>query len=161
MPAWLWDKLTAVHGEEGAFALTEALNTNAPLDLRVNLLKANRDSAKAELSEAGIETEETPFSATGLRALRKPALQNTTIFKNGGIEVQDEGSQLLAQLLGARVAKWSSISAPVQVVKRWRWVRLCAIPVACMLWMFPNVCQAEAASGAQWFVECTSGADRA
>jgi 16S rRNA (cytosine967-C5)-methyltransferase len=67
MPAWLWDKLTAVHGEEGAFALTEALNTNAPLDLRVNLLKANRDSAKAELSEAGIETEETPFSATGLR----------------------------------------------------------------------------------------------
>jgi len=102
MPAWLWDKLTAVHGEEGAFALTEALNTNAPLDLRVNLLKANRDSAKSELTEAGIETEETPFSATGLRVYRKPALQNTTIFKNGGIEVQDEGSQLLAQLLGAR-----------------------------------------------------------
>jgi 16S rRNA (cytosine967-C5)-methyltransferase len=68
----------------------------------VNTIKADRDKVVAELAQAPIVAEPTPYSATGLRIQKKPALQNLPLFKDGSIEVQDEGSQVLAQLLGAR-----------------------------------------------------------
>jgi 16S rRNA (cytosine967-C5)-methyltransferase len=102
MPAWLFDKLVAQFGEEEALVLAEALNKPAPLDLRVNALKASRDEVIAKLAEAPIAAEPTPFSALGLRILKKPALQNLPLFKDGAIEVQDEGSQVLSQILGAK-----------------------------------------------------------
>lgn len=102
MPDWLWQKLLHVHGEEQALVLAQALNQPAPLDLRVNTLKANRDEVIAKLAEAPIIAEPTPYAATGLRVLKKPSIQNLPLFKDGSIEVQDEGSQLLAQLVGAK-----------------------------------------------------------
>ncbi len=102
MPDWLWQKMVAMHGEEGALALASALNTPAPLDLRVNTLKANREEVIASLAQAPILAEPTPYAATGLRVLKKPSIQNLPLFKDGSIEVQDEGSQLLAQLVGAK-----------------------------------------------------------
>ncbi|NDI86967.1 RsmB/NOP family class I SAM-dependent RNA methyltransferase [Undibacterium crateris] len=102
LPSWLWEKLSACYGEEQALALAEALNTPAPLDLRVNSIKGNRETVVAQLAEAPIIAEPTPYSATGLRVKKKPSLQNLPLFKDGTIEVQDEGSQLLAQLVGAR-----------------------------------------------------------
>jgi 16S rRNA (cytosine967-C5)-methyltransferase len=83
-------------------ALAHALNQPAPLDLRVNSLKANRDDVVKVLAEAPILAVPTPFAPLGLRVLKKPALQNLPLFKSGAIEVQDEGSQLLAQILGAK-----------------------------------------------------------
>ena len=56
----------------------------------------------AELAQAPIIAEPTPFAPLGLRLRKKPALQNLPLFKSGAIEVQDEGSQLLAQILGAK-----------------------------------------------------------
>jgi 16S rRNA (cytosine967-C5)-methyltransferase len=44
----------------------------------------------------------TPYASLGLRVLQKPALQNMPLFKSGAIEVQDEGSQLLSQIVGAK-----------------------------------------------------------
>ena len=102
LPDWLYDKFVAQYGEEETLALAAVLNTPAPLDLRVNSLKADREKVIAELATAPIVAEPTPYSALGLRIQKKPALQNLPLFKEGAIEVQDEGSQVLAQLLGAR-----------------------------------------------------------
>ena len=102
LPQWLYEKLVAQFGEEEALELAAVLNTPAPLDLRVNSIKAERDAVIAQLAEAPIVAEPMPYAPLGLRVQKKPALQNLPLFKEGAIEVQDEGSQVLAQLLGAR-----------------------------------------------------------
>lgn len=79
-----------------------ALNQPAPLDLRVNTVKSNRDNAIAELTKSDILCVPTKLSPIGLRVHGKPLLSVTAPFKNGAIEVQDEGSQLLALLVGAK-----------------------------------------------------------
>ena len=102
MPDWIMSRLIQQFGEDEAMQLTDALNQPAPLDLRVNTIKSDRDTAEAALTHAGIVCLPTPFSLLGLRMHKKPALQNMAIFKEGHVEVQDEGSQLLAQVLGAK-----------------------------------------------------------
>jgi len=102
LPPWLFDKLVERYGEEQTLALADAMNQQAPLDLRVNALTADRDAVIAELAQAPILCEPTPYAPLGLRVIKKPALQNLPLFKSGAIEVQDEGSQLLAQVVGAK-----------------------------------------------------------
>ncbi|HYD94047.1 MAG TPA: RsmB/NOP family class I SAM-dependent RNA methyltransferase [Noviherbaspirillum sp.] len=102
LPPWLLDKLVARDGEAATMQLAESLNRPAPLDMRVNALKAKRDEVVAELVKAGLDCAPTPYSPLGVRVMKKPALQNLPLFKDGAIEVQDEGSQLLAQILGAK-----------------------------------------------------------
>jgi len=102
LPEWLWTKLLERFGEEDALKLAMSLNTPAPLDLRVNTLKGDRETVIATLAQAPIIAEPTPYSSTGLRVRKKPSIQNLPLFKDGTIEVQDEGSQLLAQLVGAK-----------------------------------------------------------
>ena len=101
-PEWIMQRLEAQFGAEEAMQLAESLNQHATLDLRINTLKSDRETVMAELSNAGIVSEDTPFSPHGLRLRRKPALQNMPVFKEGRVEVQDEGSQLLAQIVGAK-----------------------------------------------------------
>lgn len=102
LPQWLFDKFVAQYGEAQALQLADALNQPAPLDLRVNSIKAGREEVIAKLADAPILCEPTPFAPLGLRVLKKPALQNLPLFKEGAIEVQDEGSQLLSQVVGAK-----------------------------------------------------------
>jgi 16S rRNA (cytosine967-C5)-methyltransferase len=102
LPPWLYDKLVARDGETATLQLADALNRPAPLDLRVNALKAKREDVIAELATAPIACEPTPYAPLGIRIRKKPALQNLPLFKDGAIEVQDEGSQLLANIVGAR-----------------------------------------------------------
>lgn len=102
LPQWLFDKLVARDGEAATLALAEALNRPAPLDLRVNAIKATREDVMASLATAPILCEPTPYASLGIRVVKKPALQNLPLFKNGLIEVQDEGSQLLSQIVGAK-----------------------------------------------------------
>jgi 16S rRNA (cytosine967-C5)-methyltransferase len=102
MPKWLFDKLVEKHGEEEALAMIDALNQPAPLDLRVNTVKASRDDVLSALQATAIPAEPTPYSPVGIRLAGKPALQKLPLFQEGAIEVQDEGSQLLTQLLAAR-----------------------------------------------------------
>jgi 16S rRNA (cytosine967-C5)-methyltransferase len=102
MPKWLFEKLVEQYGEAESLELADALNQPAPLDLRVNTLKANRDDVIAKLAEAPIRATPTPFAPQGLRVLQKPQLQNLPLFKDGHIEVQDEGSQLLSALVAAK-----------------------------------------------------------
>jgi len=102
MPEWIFTKLTQRFGENEALAIAAALNQPAPLDLRVNSMKATREEVMAHLALAPIISELTPYAPLGLRIVKKPSLQNLPIFKEGLIEVQDEGSQLLAQIVGAK-----------------------------------------------------------
>lgn len=102
LPAWLLDRLVQREGEEVTLALAEALNRSAPLDLRTNALKAKREEVLAALAEAGVAAEPAPYAPLGIRLPKKPALQNMPLFREGLVEVQDEGSQLLAQIVGAR-----------------------------------------------------------
>ncbi len=101
LPEWLAQRLQAELGDV-FWPLVDSLNQSAPLDLRVNLLKSKRETAAAALLEAGIESKETPHSPWGLRLDGKPQLQKSDAFMRGDIEVQDEGSQLLALLTEAR-----------------------------------------------------------
>lgn len=102
MPEWLAEPLLARLGEEEFWKLATSLNEAAPLDLRVNALKFKREEAQEQLKAAGIDAVPTPYSPLGLRIDGKPALQKLELFTSGGIEVQDEGSQLLALLLAPK-----------------------------------------------------------
>ncbi|AOZ07442.1 RsmB/NOP family class I SAM-dependent RNA methyltransferase [Cupriavidus malaysiensis] len=102
LPEWLFDELVKHHGEAFAAALADAWLRPAPLDLRVNTLKGSREDALAELAAAGLRAEPTPMAPAGIRLSGKPALNKLPLFVNGLVEVQDEGSQLLCQLLAPR-----------------------------------------------------------
>jgi 16S rRNA (cytosine967-C5)-methyltransferase len=101
LPDWLVAPLKEQLGD-GFWPLVEALNEPAPLDLRVNALTDKREDVRKELKLAGIAAEPTPYSPWGLRLADKPALTKLDAFARGAIEVQDEGSQLLALLTDAR-----------------------------------------------------------
>ncbi|RIK96842.1 MAG: SAM-dependent methyltransferase [Burkholderiales bacterium] len=102
LPDWLAQALLAQFGEVEAQALAAALLEPAPLDLRANVLKADRAAVRRELDEAGIETHELPHGPNALRASGKPALERTAGYLAGRFEVQDVGSQLLAMLAAPR-----------------------------------------------------------
>ena len=99
LPDWLAERLLAQFGEAEALALVQALNQPATLDLRVNTFKAERAEVQARLAKEGVAVEPTPYSPIGLRRAERAALFSTQCFKDGLIEVQDEGSQLLSYLL--------------------------------------------------------------
>lgn len=101
LPGWVIGML-AEQDEGEVVALGKGLTTAAPLDLRVNSLKMRRDEAVVYLRDSGIECEPTPYSPLGIRLKGKPALSKHPLFVQGAIEVQDEGSQLLGLLTGAR-----------------------------------------------------------
>jgi 16S rRNA (cytosine967-C5)-methyltransferase len=79
-----------------------ALRDEAPVDLRVNTLKSDRDAARGALAEAGYPAEPTRLSPIGLRLPARIALTAQGVFRDGLVEVQDEGSQLVALLTDAR-----------------------------------------------------------
>jgi len=101
LPEWLVAPLKAQLGDEFWPEVT-ALSQSAPLDLRVNDFKEKRQLVQEELAKAAIKTEVTPYSPWGLRAVGKPQLSKLPAFVRGAIEVQDEGSQLLALLVDAK-----------------------------------------------------------
>ena len=101
LPDWLAAPLKELLGDE-FWPLVEALSETAALDLRVNLLKAKREDVQRALTEAGFTVAPTPYSPWGLRLQGKPALHKQDVFTQGLVEVQDEGSQLLALLTDAK-----------------------------------------------------------
>jgi 16S rRNA (cytosine967-C5)-methyltransferase len=101
LPEWLVQPLKEQLGAD-FWPLVESLNQPAPLDLRVNTLTAKRADVQQELELAGIASQPTPYSPWGLRLEGKPALNKLDAFARGAVEVQDEGSQLLALLLDAK-----------------------------------------------------------
>jgi 16S rRNA (cytosine967-C5)-methyltransferase len=101
LPAWLVERLQAQVGA-GFNALADSLKQPAPLDLRVNALRLKPKAAAAALQQAGIQATPTPLSPWGLRIEGKPDIRKLPAFEAGDLEVQDEGSQLLAVLVEAK-----------------------------------------------------------
>jgi 16S rRNA (cytosine967-C5)-methyltransferase len=103
-PEWIDATLAQVFGDDRVAEAT-AMASRAPLDLRVNTLKAGRE--KIAGSTAHLGTTPTPWSPIGLRIelgadARNPGIHAEEGFIKGAIEVQDEGSQLAALLSAAR-----------------------------------------------------------
>ena len=103
-PEWLDPQLAAVFGDARVAEAT-AMASRAPLDLRVNTLKAKREKVLGSMKHLGAKA--TPWSPIGLRIdlgadARNPGIHSEEDFIKGGVEVQDEGSQLAALLSGAK-----------------------------------------------------------
>ncbi len=103
-PEWLDPYLAKVFGDDRV-AEAVAMASRAPLDLRVNTLKAGREKLLPRLKHLG--AKETPWSPLGLRIelgadARNPGIHAEEDFIKGAIEVQDEGSQLAALLSAAK-----------------------------------------------------------
>ena len=103
LPDWLADTLGSELAAGEFWPLVDSLNQPAPLDLRVNTLLAKRADLQRELAaDESLVAEPTRWSPWGLRLHAKPSLAKLDAFRRGAIEVQDEGSQLLALLVGAK-----------------------------------------------------------
>lgn len=100
-PDWLESALSGMSADE-LDALARSLLAPAPLDLRINPLHARRPEILAQLEKHGITAKETAFSPWGMRLEGKPAIQRHPAFVKGDVEVQDEGSQILAALVAPK-----------------------------------------------------------
>jgi 16S rRNA (cytosine967-C5)-methyltransferase len=104
VPEWLWPGFSSAFGVE-AVAEGEALAGRAPIDIRANRLKTTRETLAGELAHAA--SEPGSWSPDALRFQpgadgRGPSLQAEPAFFAGGFEIQDEGSQLVTLLSGAK-----------------------------------------------------------
>jgi 16S rRNA (cytosine967-C5)-methyltransferase len=101
LPTWLAEPLQRTLGD-AFWRWVDANDGGAPLDLRVNALKADRVQAIERLGAEGVVASPTRYSPLGLRVDGKPSLLQGDTVESGIVEVQDEGSQLLALVVGAR-----------------------------------------------------------
>ena len=103
LPHWLIERLQG----QGVNmpALADVLLQPAPVDLRVNVNQVKRDPLLRAMQAQGWNVTPTPYSPWGIRMAQRRSLTATEWFERGDIEVQDEGSQLLAWLVGAKRAE--------------------------------------------------------
>ena len=101
IPDWLFPRLATRFGPATQPEL-EVLLQPAPLDLRTNLLKATRPEARAALAAEGLAATPTHLSPWGLRLDGRRPVMSGPAFQAGLVEIQDEGSQLVAALVDAR-----------------------------------------------------------
>lgn len=102
VPDWIDTRLSSMNDAQ---SLLKALNQPAPFDIRVNPMKTDRDTVLAHIRSdlaPELNAEPTPYSPWGIRLQGHPPVNRWSLFKNGEIEVQDEGSQVLAALVAPR-----------------------------------------------------------
>jgi 16S rRNA (cytosine967-C5)-methyltransferase len=102
LPDWVIERLRRRFDPPALLELAKGLMQTAPLDLRVNSMKASREAVAERLARDGLRVSPTPYSPDGLRLDGRPALNRHPVFLQGGVEVQDEGSQLLCHLVAPR-----------------------------------------------------------
>jgi len=103
-PEWMDSLLHESFGDSFEAAL-HALNEQASTDLRVNTLKTTREQLLSELAKEGFECSATTVSPLGIRLAKRGPIFASPTFKQGYFEVQDEGSQIVAQLVDARAGQ--------------------------------------------------------
>ncbi|MEM9632556.1 MAG: RsmB/NOP family class I SAM-dependent RNA methyltransferase [Pseudomonadota bacterium] len=105
VPDWLWPGFQSIFGEN-AVDEGQALAKRAPVDLRTNTLKADRDKVLKRLAHIGANPAQR--SPSGMRIEAKPGIgrmphvQAEEGFRKGWFELQDEASQLAAHLAQAK-----------------------------------------------------------
>ena len=102
LPEWLVEKMRASYSDEDILTFGQSMQQGAPLDIRVNTMLAKREEVLRQLHDKHIEATTTPWSPVGIRLKEKIPLNRDTLFTEGKIEVQDEGSQLLGILLAPK-----------------------------------------------------------
>ena len=104
-PDWAYKSLKKHFGERFAVEMA-AMQEEAPLDLRVNTLKGDPASVLKRLKKDDFNVQPSRYSPIGLRVHGRPAFSAHPLYQDGVIEVQDEGSQLLSLLCGAKPGEW-------------------------------------------------------
>jgi 16S rRNA (cytosine967-C5)-methyltransferase len=103
-PAWLEPELRRSLGDT-LLAEMIAMGERAPVDLRVNTLKAVREDVLHDLGAAGLDAAPTPYAPAGIRLAgdeKLSALSRMDAFENGLFEFQDEAAQIAALLCAAK-----------------------------------------------------------
>lgn len=107
MPEWLVSRLLETYGgEDEVVRQGAAMAERAPVDLRVNTLKASRDKVMPQLDR--FKPQVTPYSPLGIRIpygsseARSPHVEVEGAYQRGQIELQDEASQLASILTNAQ-----------------------------------------------------------
>jgi len=104
-PEWLVGMLSIPEGSTRHHELA-ALAGRAPVDLRVNGLKTDRESVLESLKGQGIHAAPGAFSDLGVRLVKDKVspyvnIRGTQIYKKGWVEIQDEAMQVASLLVGA------------------------------------------------------------
>ena len=102
LPEWLISRLRTFKSDEAVLQFGRSVSQGAPLDVRTNTLKARRDKILPLLQNEFPDAQAAPYAPHAVRIPSKPALNRHPLFLDGTLEVQDEGSQLIALLLGAK-----------------------------------------------------------
>jgi 16S rRNA (cytosine967-C5)-methyltransferase len=102
LPDWVIERLRRTMDDAALLELARGLQQSAPLDLRVNTMKAPREAVLDRLAFDELEAAPARLSPVGVRLRGKPALNQHPMFIDGAIEVQDEGSQVLGMLMEPR-----------------------------------------------------------
>jgi len=99
-PEWLEPELAERFGDQ---LITEmsAMNERAPVDIRVNTLLTDRQSALTALADEGIEAGFSELSPIGLRLVGRKRITGSKLYKEGHVEIQDEAAQLASLLVAA------------------------------------------------------------
>ncbi len=100
-PAWAYESLQKALDANFEKELSFMMGP-APLDLRVNLLKAGRDDVLAQLKSEGFDARAGKLSPLSIRVLGRPQISQHRLYKEGLVEIQDEGSQLVAVVANAQ-----------------------------------------------------------
>lgn len=100
-PAWAAEKLHALFGKAFDTHMA-AMVVPATLDLRVNTMKGSVEEARASLAADNVIASPMAYSPIGLRVYGKPFMSDSKAYKKGFVEIQDEGSQLIALVTGAK-----------------------------------------------------------
>jgi 16S rRNA (cytosine967-C5)-methyltransferase len=102
LPDWVIERLRGRFDDGELLALAKGLLQSAPLDLRVNPVKTSREAVIERLRAEGLRASATPYSQLGVRLDGRPAINRHPLFLDGSIEIQDEGSQLVCELVSPR-----------------------------------------------------------
>jgi 16S rRNA (cytosine967-C5)-methyltransferase len=99
-PQSFFKVLSDALGEEKAFKFCLTCNETAPTTLRVNSLKTDRETLFSKW-QALYPISRTEHSASGIVFHKKINFFDMDEFKEGCFEIQDEGSQMIADLVAA------------------------------------------------------------
>lgn len=101
-PDWMVEKLGQDHGGAKAAGILDALNGRAPLTVLANRLRVTRDELAERLRGEGMESEPCEWAENGLRLLNRVNVYGLDAYSEGLMDVMDEGSQLVAQMVDAQ-----------------------------------------------------------
>ena len=100
-PQWMVERWIRTYGYERTEELCRCNNRSAPLSVRVNTLRTNRDALMAQLAAAGAQVRASAWVPDGIVLAAHGALDELAALREGLAQVQDESSMLVAHVLGA------------------------------------------------------------